>query len=139
MQRRLSRLFAEREVKKRYVALVAGLVAGERGSIDAPLAADWPNRPRQQVDHAGGKPALTHWTVLERDPARGITRLELEPVSGRSHQLRVHLLSIGHPILGDVLYAPGHAASRLMLHAAELAFQHPVLGRPSRLRSAVPF
>ncbi|MBV8501721.1 MAG: RluA family pseudouridine synthase [Paucibacter sp.] len=117
-QRALSLDFAQRRVNKRYIALVQGAVQAEGWQeIDQPLMADWPNRPRQKVDHARGKPSLTRWRVLA---VEGVcTRLELEPVTGRSHQLRVHLLSLGHPIVGDTLYG-GPDAERLMLHAALL-------------------
>ena len=138
-QRALSQAFAQRRVAKRYTALVTGLLSQDRGSIDAPLAADWPNRPRQRVDELHGKPSLTHWQVLARDASAGTTRLVLEPVTGRSHQLRVHLLAIGHPILGDTLYAPHHAAGRLMLHASELTIPRPDDARSMQLCSAVPF
>ena len=107
MQRLLSQAFAERRVDKRYIAVVHGLPVEDSGKIDLPLAADWPNRPRQQIDHGRGKAALTLWRVLGRDPATQQTRLELQPVSGRTHQLRVHLAAIGHPVVGDALYAPG--------------------------------
>ena len=137
MQRALSIAFAERRVAKRYVALVAGSVEGEEGTIELPLAADWPNRPRQQVDLQRGKPSVTRWRVLAREG--GNTRLELDPLTGRSHQLRVHLLAIGHPIVGDALYAPELAASRLMLHANALAFAHPHTGEPVAFESKVPF
>jgi len=142
MQRRLSHAFAQREVHKEYIAVVDGLVGTEHGEIDLPLLTDWPNRPKQKVDFADGKPALTRYTVLERDAARGTTRLRLEPVTGRSHQLRVHLLAIGHPIAGDALYAPPEAlakAPRLLLHAQSLALPHPVDGRPMRFHSPAPF
>ena len=142
MQRRLSHAFAQREVHKEYIAVVDGLVGTEHGEIDLPLLTDWPNRPKQKVDFADGKPALTRYTVLERDAARGTTRLRLEPVTGRSHQLRVHLLAIGHPIAGDALYAPPDAlakAPRLLLHAQSLALPHPVDGRPMRFHSPAPF
>lgn len=135
-QRTLSIAFAERRVAKRYVALVADPVAGDGGTIDLPLAADWPNRPRQQVDPENGKPSLTRWRVLVRDGAH--TRLELEPVTGRSHQLRVHLAARGHPIVGDALYG-GAPAPRLMLHATRLAFAHPVSGVPLSFHSPPPF
>ncbi len=138
-QRALSQAFAERRVAKRYVAVVAGLLLPDSGSIDLPLAADWPNRPRQRVDALHGKPSLTHWHVLARDAAAGTTRVALEPVTGRSHQLRVHLLAIGHPVLGDALYAPQLSASRLMLHASELTIPHPDDARPMNFRSAAPF
>ena len=142
MQRALSMAFARREVAKQYVAVVAGWVQGESGSIDLPLAADWPNRPRQQVDQQRGKASLTHWQVLQRDAASGCTRLLLEPVTGRSHQLRVHLAAIGHPILGDALYAPPLVqglAQRLLLHASRLAFADPESGMPREFECAVPF
>jgi tRNA pseudouridine32 synthase/23S rRNA pseudouridine746 synthase len=137
-QRRLHRAFAQRLVHKTYHALVEGQVDAEQGTIAAPLICDWPNRPRQIVDTERGKPALTHWRVLERLARH--TRLRLEPVTGRSHQLRVHLQSIGHPICGDTLYNPAAAAcSRLALHAAELRFAHPEGGQPCHFVSPVPF
>ena len=141
-QRTLSLAFAQREVRKRYVAVVHGHVESAQGEIDLPLIADWPNRPRQKVDIDIGKPSLTRYRVLAFDPERDTTRLELEPVTGRAHQLRVHLLAIGHPILGDALYAPPAVraqADRLMLHATSLRFAHPTSGEPIRLESATPF
>ena len=138
-QRSLSRLFEARRVAKRYLALVDGLIDRDAGSIDLPLLADWPNRPRQQVDIRRGKASLTHWRVLSRDVAARTTRVELEPVTGRSHQLRVHLLAIGHPIVGDALYAPALAAPRLMLHACALALPHPHDGRALNFSSQAPF
>jgi tRNA pseudouridine32 synthase / 23S rRNA pseudouridine746 synthase len=125
-QRRLSIAFADRQMHKRYEAVVAGLLAEDSGEIDLPLGPDWPRRPRQQVDHLGGKPSLTRWRVLARDEAAGTTRLALQPLTGRTHQLRLHLAAIGHPILGDALYAPPAvlaAAPRLLLHASHLAWQ----------------
>lgn len=139
-QRALGRAFAQRQVDKTYVAVVSGEVRGEAGEIDLPLAADWPNRPRQRVDAATGKPSLTRWRVLTREPGR--TRLALEPLTGRTHQLRVHLAAIGHPILGDALYADAQAsaaAPRLQLHASALAFAHPSGAQPLRFESPVPF
>lgn len=139
-QRRLSHAFAQREVEKRYVAVVAGRVLADAGEIDLPLITDWPNRPRQKVDLSVGKPSVTRYRVIRR--ADGDTRLELEPVTGRSHQLRVHLLALGHPILGDALYAPADvvaSAERLMLHARSLAFAHPVHGEMLSFDSEVPF
>ena len=139
-QRTLCRDFEERRVAKRYEAIVGGLVAGDEGSIDLPLACDWPNRPRQQVDHEHGKVAQTRWRVLSRDVAQGTTRLELQPITGRSHQLRVHLQAIGHPIVGDALYAPtALSASRLMLHACALTIPHPADAQSMNFRSAAPF
>jgi tRNA pseudouridine32 synthase / 23S rRNA pseudouridine746 synthase len=126
-QRQLSIAFANRQVQKRYIAICEGQVEADSGSIDAPLIADWPNRPRQIVDAQNGKPATTHWRLLQRLP--NASRLELQPITGRSHQLRVHLQSIGHPIRGDALYAPAPLnAPRLMLHATHLAFAHPSTG-----------
>ena len=109
-QRQLSMAFASGEVAKQYVAIVEGRLQGDSGVIDAPLAADWPHRPRQVVDFERGKPSLTHWRVLER--AADSTRLLLEPATGRTHQLRVHLQWLGHPIRGDALYATAAAARR---------------------------
>ena len=141
-QRAYSRLFAERGVHKEYVAVVDGWMAQDSGEVDLPLITDWPNRPRQHVDAAIGKPSLTLYTVLGRDPARPRTRVLLEPVTGRSHQLRVHMLALGHPILGDRLYAPEAAreeAPRLMLHAQRLALTHPASGRETAWFSPAPF
>ena len=141
-QRRLGQAFAQREVDKRYVAIVDGLIAADSGSIDLPLAADWPNRPLQQVDHDHGKVSITHWRVLERNAAAQTTLLELRPVTGRSHQLRVHLQAIGHVIVGDALYAPPEVrdrAERLLLHAQSLRFAHPASGAAMHIESAVPY
>lgn len=141
--RALSIAFAQRRVAKRYEAVVAGLPAQDAGEIDLPLRADWPNRPRQKVDPLLGKPSLTRWWVIAHDAAAGTTRLALEPVTGRSHQLRLHLASIGHPILGDDLYAPPEltaAAPRLLLHACALALPaEPAEAPPLALHSPVPF
>jgi tRNA pseudouridine32 synthase/23S rRNA pseudouridine746 synthase len=150
-QTHLSKAFAARRVVKRYVAIVAG-VAGvadvvedapaEWREIDLPLARDWPNRPRSKVDHAVGKLSVTRWRVLGPGPHAGTMRLELEPMTGRTHQLRVHLAAIGHPILGDALYAPPTAlaaASRLLLHASELQLPHPADGTLVAWHSVVPF
>lgn len=138
-QRRLGIAFARREVHKRYVAVVHGRLAAASGDIDLPLIADWPNRPRQKVDAERGKPSLTRYRLLSYDDAAGTSRVELEPVSGRSHQLRVHLLALGHPIVGDALYGPGDGAPRLLLHAFELGFAHPIRGHVVTLRSDPPF
>jgi len=127
-------------VAKHYTAIVGGLLTGAAGTIELPLAADWPNRPRQQVDAVHGKPSITHWRVLSCDAAADTTRVELEPLTGRSHQLRVHLRAIGHPIVGDVLYAPpALAAPRLMLHASGLALPHPYDARRLNFSSITPF
>lgn len=138
MQRALSMQFEQRQVAKGYEALVEGLVEDDVGEIDLPLIRDWPNRPRQKVDVEIGKPSLTRWRVLARDPVASTTRLALEPVTGRSHQLRVHLASIGHPIVGDAFYgaAPG---ARVCLHAARLGFAHPASGAWLEWVSLAPF
>ena len=141
-QRNLSMAFADRRVDKGYVAIVDGLLLTDQGEIDWPLAADWPNRPRQMVCGRRGKPSLTRWQVVERDCALGRTRLALQPVTGRSHQLRVHLAAFGHAILGDELYAAPQvaaAAPRLLLHASRLALTHPVSGEAMDFASAAPF
>lgn len=144
MVRRMNAAFAQRTVGKRYVATVHGHVADDAGEIDLPLAADPDNNPRQRVDRAAGRRALTRYRVLARDGAgaRAVTRVELKPVTGRTHQLRVHLMSLGHPILGDVLYAPPESAAqhaRLHLHAAAIAFIHPERRVPLSFESPVPF
>lgn len=138
--RELSLQFQQREVAKQYLAVVHGLVEGERGAVDLPLICDWPNRPRQKVDQGLGKPSLTRWERLELGNNR--SRLRLSPVTGRSHQLRVHMLSLGHPILGDPLYAKGEAlamAERMLLHASMLNFRHPASGEPMHFDSPPPF
>lgn len=140
-QRAMSIAFAGRCVRKRYEAVVHGLMPRDDGEIDLPLIADWPNRPLQKVDHDLGKPTLTRWRVMSRDEQAGRTHVSLEPFTGRSHQLRVHLMSIGHPIVGDELYDPQRAAQspRMLLHSCELCLPHPVTGQALALRSAVPF
>jgi tRNA pseudouridine32 synthase/23S rRNA pseudouridine746 synthase len=141
-QRKLARAFEHRDVSKRYVAVVDGEVAQPEGSIDLPIGPDWPNRPRQQVDAERGRPSVTRFRVLGPGPLPGTTRLELEPVTGRTHQLRVHLMAIGHPIVGDALYAPAQiaaAAPRLWLHATELRLAHPGTGQPVQWSSPPPF
>ena len=139
VQRRLSMAFEQRQVDKQYVAVVTGWVAEEEGVIEAPLAADWPRRPRQKVDLETGKPSVTRWHVLQRELTS--TRLQLQPLTGRSHQLRVHLLSIGHPIVGDSLYGELSAQDpgRLLLHATRLGLRHPVTQADLVLHSAAPF
>ena len=138
--RELSRQFQEREVDKSYTAVVAGVPEERQGEIDLPLRCDWPNRPRQMVDPLQGKPSLTRWELLSAGSDR--SRLRLIPITGRSHQLRVHLMTIGHPILGDRLYAHDKAlsmAERLLLHATTLAFTHPVRGEALRFCDEPPF
>lgn len=138
MQRELSRAFMERRVDKRYVAWVEGELSDDVGEIDQALRTDWPRRPRQCIDAVAGRPARTRYAVLERREGR--TRLALEPITGRSHQLRVHLAWLGHPIVGDELYGrPPPPGGRLLLHAQSLALQHPLDGRPLAWRSDAPF
>ena len=142
-QRALSRAFAARAVEKRYLAVVAGrpdAPPGEWGTIDLPIIVDWPRRPLRIVDPVRGKPSLTRWRVVEADAAG--TRVELEPITGRSHQLRVHLSELGHPILGDALYAPPEVqalAPRLLLHAWRIGFAHPATGAPLMFERPAPF
>lgn len=139
-QRHLNWQFERRQVSKRYVAQVWGRVAPDEGRIDLPLICDWPNRPRQMVCHERGKAASTCWRVVER--GRDATRLVLTPTTGRSHQLRVHMLAIGHPILGDPFYAHPEAlmaADRLQLHAERLGFRHPDGGGWTDFESPPPF
>jgi len=120
--RNLSIAFAERRIGKTYEAVVEGLPVSDRGEISLPLVVDWPRRPRQKIDPDHGKPALTRYCVLERMPTVNRARLRLEPITGRSHQLRVHLRALGHPIVGDTLYGATQPAARLMLHATQLRF-----------------
>ncbi len=138
-QRFLSKQFELRAAKKTYVARVWGRLTPKTGRVDLPLIVDWPNRPRQHVDHENGKPAVTDWRVLRDSPEE--SRVRLSPRTGRSHQLRVHMLALGHPILGDPFYATGEARAydRLMLHSEELRIKHPDSGRMMKFRAPVPF
>jgi tRNA pseudouridine32 synthase/23S rRNA pseudouridine746 synthase len=132
--------FEHRRVEKYYVARDWGDVMGESGTIELPLATDWENKPRQRVDHEHGRAAQTEWEVIAREGK--FTRLKLIPLTGRTHQLRVHMLAIGHPILGDSFYAAGEAlaaADRLQLHAEGLSFFHPDDHRPMRFVVPAPF
>ena len=135
----LGQEFEKRRAKKTYVARVAGEMVGEQGHVDLPLGADWPNRPRQMVSHDHGRPAQTDWQVIGGSP--GETRVRLSPLTGRSHQLRVHMLALGHPILGDPIYATGAARAypRLMLHAETLALHHPKTGAWVEYSAPCPF
>ena len=139
-QRHIGLQFERRHVKKFYHARVHGIIAPPAGKIELPLAADWPNRPLQKVDFARGKPAVTEWEVLNFE--QGASRLKLMPKTGRSHQLRVHMKEIGHPIIGDPLYGlsdPGIAADRLQLHAHSLRIRHPENGKEIAFMSPCPF
>lgn len=163
MQRLLSMGFRDRDVEKRYVAIVAGTMASATGEVALPIVADWPNRPLRKIDAEHGKPSLTRYRVLNyeksvrakpveanfvcspssfdklRQNGLNNTRLELEPVTGRTHQLRVHMMAIGHPILGDALYGDAGSASRLLLHASSLRFKHPFSNEPLNFQSPAPF
>ncbi len=138
-QRALGLQFEKRQVKKTYVARVWGHVAEKTGRIDLPLIVDWPNRPLQHVDFERGKPAVTDWRVQRHED--GTTRVRLYPQTGRSHQLRVHMKEIGHPILGDPFYATGPARDfpRLMLHAENLRLRHPDGGKGMSFSAKCPF
>lgn len=144
-QRALSLAFASRTVTKRYIAMVDGHLAPPPetwGVIDLPIMVDWPNRPRRVIDHQIGKPSVTRWRVLSHNEPDETTRVELEPVTGRSHQLRVHLLALGHPILGDALYGSPRVqamADRLLLHACSIELHHPVTTQPMRFVSGELF
>ena len=145
MQRSLNDTFANRRVTKRYIAVVDGHLEEPPdtwGVIDLPILVDWPNRPLRKIDPEHGKPSMTRWRWLSYNSTTNTTRIELEPVTGRSHQLRVHLLAIGHPILGDALYVspPVQALSdRLLLHAQSLELAHPITGEPLHFFSAAAF
>lgn len=159
--RELSRQFHDRETAKTYIAVVAGLLEDDVGLVDLPMRKDLDDTPRQIIDHVHGRSAQTHWRVLDRsespspsrrgvrgegsslsDPSASTTRLELTPITGRSHQLRLHLKTIGHPILGDDLYAPADIqamADRLLLHALSLSIVHPSTAAPMTFTSPCPF
>ena len=146
LHRTLSIAFADREVKKRYVAVVDGRVLEQPSQdwqlIDQPIATDWVNRPLQKIDTLEGKPSQTHYRVMAYDPITDTTRLELAPVTGRTHQLRVQLQSIGHPILGDHLYASPETlakSARMLLHASQLVFTQPITGTSLELHCEAPF
>ena len=138
-QRNLSMQFEKRSTKKTYVAQVAGTIEQKMGTIDLPLIVDWENRPRQMVCHDTGRPAITDWRVVKADETE--TRVRLMPKTGRSHQLRVHMLALGHPILGDPLYATGADADydRMMLHSEELRVSHPESGKGLTFRAPANF
>lgn len=138
--RHLSLQFQNRNVDKTYIARVYGLMKEESGLIDLPLICDWPNRPKQMVDHEKGKPSQTEWHVIER--LKNETRLKLIPLTGRSHQLRVHLMSLDHPILGDRFYAHEDAlkmSGRLCLHSTQLTVMHPVQKEKMTFECPSPF
>lgn len=157
-QRTLSNAFANREVLKHYRAVISGIITGVAASpqepwsvIDLPIALDWPRRPLRHIDAANGKPSQTDWQIdhqsppvagMEFDRSKPFSRVLLRPITGRSHQLRVHLAAIGHPILGDTLYAPIEVqtqSARLLLHASHLTLAHPASGQTMQFDSPTPF
>lgn len=135
----LGQEFEKRRAKKTYIARVWGQMAEASGHVDLAIGSDWPNRPRQMVDPENGRPAQTDWAVIARETAE--TRVRLSPLTGRSHQLRVHMLALGHPILGDPIYATGAAREhpRLMLHAETLSLHHPASGEWVSFSAPCPF
>ncbi|WP_209598326.1 RluA family pseudouridine synthase [Ruegeria sp. HKCCSP351] len=138
-QRHLSMQFEKRQTRKTYIARVWGRMEPKTGTVDLPLIVDWPNRPRQMVCHDTGKPAVTDWRVVKHEGET--SRLRLFPKTGRSHQLRVHMQALGHPILGDPFYATGAAREfpRLMLHSEELRLKHPEGGHSMKFRAQPDF
>lgn len=138
-QRHLSMQFETKQTRKTYQARLDGVLKPREGTVDLPLIVDWENRPRQMVCHDTGRNAQTDWRVLRYED--DTTRIKLTPRTGRTHQLRVHMLALGHVILGDTIYATGAAAAhpRLMLHAEELRLNHPETGRGIKFRAPVPF
>ncbi|MCW9012887.1 MAG: pseudouridine synthase [Gammaproteobacteria bacterium] len=142
IQRSLGDLFQARQLNKNYIAIVAGRPDPVEGEIDLPLITDWPNRPRQKVDFDQGKASQTHYRVVAFNTQDNTSRVELSPITGRSHQLRVHMQSLGHPILGDELYAPEpirKQSDRLLLHAESIEFTHPVTGSQTHISSTPSF
>ncbi len=139
--RHLGRQFEKRETEKTYIAVIDGIPCKPSGMIDLPLICDWPNRPKQIIDHKIGKEAITHYEVLQHNNQRATVRLR--PITGRSHQLRVHMQALGHPIIGDRFYCNvGHdlvANSRLLLHANMLSLRHPALNTKMTFEAPVPF
>ena len=138
-QRFMSMEFEKRQAKKSYIARVWGHLTPKTGTVDLPIAVDWPNRPLQKIDHESGRPAVTDWRVLRHEEQS--SRVRLMPKTGRSHQLRLHMLTLGHPVLGDPFYADGPAQRfpRLMLHSEELRIRHPGGGPMLRIRAKAPF
>ena len=143
MQAALSKMFEIRAIHKRYIAVADGHMAANPNwqLIDLPIALDWPNRPLRII-HADGKPSQTRWRAMRYNADANTTRVELEPMTGRSHQLRLHLQALGHPMLGDALYAPADVqakSSRLLLHACALRFLHPASGEAMVFENASAF
>ena len=138
-QRHLGLQFEKRQTRKTYVARVWGQMVAQSGTVDLPIIVDWPNRPRQMICHETGRAAQTDWQVIKSGPQE--TRVKLSPKTGRSHQLRVHMLALGHPILGDPFYGmpESQAAPRLMLHSHRLRLRHPDGGEMTDFRAKIPF
>lgn len=137
-QRHLGLQFEKRHIKKVYIARVAGVVSEKSGTIDLPLIVDWPNRPLQHVNHETGKQAITDWVKVKVED--GTTRVRLKPLTGRSHQLRVHMQQLGHPILGDPFYSDDFEDfPRMMLHAERLRLRHPQGGKGMEFKAKCPF
>jgi tRNA pseudouridine32 synthase/23S rRNA pseudouridine746 synthase len=149
VQRSLSQAFAQREVHKTYEAVVDGILKSANESeadawqdIQMPLLIDWPNRPKSKIDWEHGKPSHTQWRIQQRACLQKTTRVEMKPITGRTHQLRLHMMAIGHAILGDSLYATPEILAkspRLLLHARELQFKHPITAKWMAFESTVPF
>ncbi|WP_251359788.1 pseudouridine synthase [Kangiella sp. TOML190] len=140
--REISKQFELRHTEKHYIAIVDGLVKEDSGVIDKPMIADWPNRPKQKIDFELGKKAVTEWQVMQRDERKNQTRLKLKPITGRSHQLRLHCLELGHPILGCQLYHGNDSqkkSARLLLHAEQLTIQDPKSTKAITATAACPF
>jgi len=136
----VSQQLEKRQTSKRYFARVFGVPSEQKGIIDLPLICDWPNRPKQKIDHEHGKASQTHWQVIDHDAHSSL--IELTPITGRSHQLRVHMVALGHPILGDRLYAHEHALAlspRLCLHAYSHQITHPASGRAIEFSCEISF
>ena len=138
-QRHLGLQFEKRQSQKTYIARVLGQVENDKGIIDLPIIVDWPNRPKQKICHDTGRSAVTNWQVIKRDVEE--TRLKLRPQTGRSHQLRIHMMAVGHPILGDPFYGTpeSQTVSRLMIHSHRLRVRHPDGGEPIEFRAKIPF
>ena len=141
LHRQISLMFEKREMQKSYVAVVLGKLQLDQGVVDLPLIVDWPNRPRHIVDAQNGKPSQTRYQVLSYDAESNTSRVELEPITGRTHQLRVHMQALGHPIVGDTLYGckEDGQTPRLLLHAHTLDLIHPATGKTLKLISSLPF
>lgn len=141
-QKEMGRLFEKRNIHKTYQAIIQGRPKFDSGSVELPLICDWPNRPRQKVCFDTGKPATTQYSLQTHFEPKNVSLIKLSPITGRSHQLRVHCLELGHPILGDNLYNIDDShlrAPRLLLHATEITFTHPLTGAAMKINHAADF